>query len=115
MSFLVDACANLYHIVYMIEVRQHKVFEKWFRKLADMNAKARILVRIGRVEQGNLGDHKSVGDGVSELRLTYGPGYRVYFTMRGDQVVILLCGGDKDSQEADIARAKELAKELEND
>lgn len=99
----------------MFEVRQHEAFAIWFRKLDDRQAKARILVRIGRVEAGNLGDHKALGSGVSELRLTYGLGYRVYFTTRGNSVILLLCGGDKGSQEADIARAKELVTELDDD
>lgn len=99
----------------MFEVRQHDVFAKWLRKLGDHQAAARILVRIGRVEQGNLGDHKSLGGGVSELRLTYGPGYRLYYTMRGNTIIVLLCGGDKDSQEDDIARAKELVTELDDE
>lgn len=99
----------------MFEVRQHEAFARWFRKLADRQAKARILVRIGRVEQGNLGDHKLLGGAVGELRLTYGPGYRVYYTMRDKTVILLLCGGDKGSQEADIAKAKEVVTELNDD
>ena len=99
----------------MIEVRQHEVFAKWLRDLRDLQSKARILVRIGRVERGNLGDHKSVGDGVSELRFTFGPGYQVYYTMRGNTMIVLLCGGDKDSQDADIAKAKELVTELDDE
>lgn len=98
----------------MIEVRQHKVFAKWFRRLSDVQGKARILVRLARIAENNFGDYKPVGDGVSELRFTFGPGYRVYYTFRGETVVLLLVGGDKDSQEADIARAKELVKELDN-
>ena len=74
--------------------------------------KVRIAKRIDRIASGNFGDAKSVGDGVSELRFAFGPGYRVYYTRRGDVVVILLCGGDKDSQERDIERAKMMAKEI---
>jgi putative addiction module killer protein len=99
----------------MVAVRQHQVFAKWFRKLSDRQAQARILVRIGRIEEGNLGDHKGVGGGVSELRLTYGPGYRIYYTMRGNTMIILLCGGDKDSQDDDIAMARGLVTELDNE
>ncbi len=99
----------------MFEVRQHEVFSKWLRKLSDRQAQARILVRIGRVEQGNLGDHKSVGGDVSELRMTYGPGYRIYYTMRSNTIIVLLCGGDKGSQDADIARAQELVTELDDE
>ena len=96
----------------MVEVRQTKHFEKWLSKLADINARARVLVRIERMKEGNFGDLKSVGDGVSELRIAYGPGYRVYYTMQADTVVILLIGGDKGSQNRDIAKAKEMATKL---
>jgi len=96
----------------MIEVRQSAVFVKWFSGLRDGAAKARILVRIRRLEGDNAGDVKSVGQGVSELRISYGPGYRVYFTQQGKQIVILLCGGDKSTQRRDIDQAKQMAKEL---
>ena len=96
----------------MIEVRQTDSYLKWFNKLKDPQAKARILARIRRVSLGNLGDMKSVGDGVSELRLAHGPGYRIYIVREGDALVILLCGGDKSSQDRDIVKAKQLAKEL---
>ena len=95
----------------MIEVRQTEVFAAWFRRLADANARARINVRIRRLSLGNPGDVKSVGGGVSELRVDYGPGYRVYFTRRGEALVLLLCGGDKRTQDADIAAAKRLAQQ----
>lgn len=81
--------------------------------MRDATGRARVAVRIDRLVDGNFGDHKSVGDGGSELRITFGPGYRVYYTTRGDVVVILLCGGDKGSQARDIAKAKEMAKEVE--
>ena len=80
--------------------------------MRDVQARARITKRIDRIAQGNLGDAKSVGDGVSELRFSFGPGYRVYYTLRGDVVVILLCGGDKGSQTQDIERAKTMAREV---
>lgn len=96
----------------MIEVRQTAVFKEWLTELRDLNAQARIAQRIRRLELGNPGDAKSVGDGVSEMRLTYGPGYRVYFAQQGKAIVILLCGGDKSTQSADIKEAKRLAKEL---
>ena len=96
----------------MIEVLRTAEFINWLTALRDVQARARIAKRIDRIAQGNFGDAKSVGDGVSELRFTFGPGYRVYYTRRGDVVVILLCGGDKGSQERDIDRAKAMAKEV---
>lgn len=96
----------------MIEVRQTTVFTKWLGGLRDRNARVRIATRIRRMETGNPGDVKSVGEGVSEMRITYGPGYRIYFVQNGETVVILLCGGDKSSQVRDIAQAKQMAKEL---
>lgn len=95
----------------MIEIRQHVIFAKWFDKLKDRTAKIRINVRIRRVSLGNLGDCKSLGGSLYELRVPYGPGYRVYFTYSGETVVLLLCGGDKSTQQVDIKKARELAKE----
>lgn len=95
-----------------VEVRQTDVFVAWFEDLRDREARARITVRIRRLSLGNPGDVKSVGKGVSEMRIDHGPGYRVYFTRRGNALVILLCGGDKRTQERDIVRAQELAEEL---
>ena len=96
----------------MIEIRETEEFAIWLDRLRDQRAIARIQIRIRRLSIGNAGDVKPVGDGVSELRIDYGPGYRVYFTKRGLLLVILLCGGDKDSQPKDIERAKILAKEV---
>nr|WP_295888454.1 type II toxin-antitoxin system RelE/ParE family toxin [uncultured Devosia sp.] len=96
----------------MIEVRQTAVFASWLTELRDSNARARILVRVRRLELGNPGDVKAVGETVSELRVPYGPGYRVYVTRQGQEIVILLCGGDKSTQNRDIAMAKQMAKEL---
>jgi putative addiction module killer protein len=98
----------------MIEVRQTPVFREWLDELADRRAAERIAQRIVRLQAGLLGDAKSIGDGLSELRVDYGPGYRVYFAQRRQVLVILLCGGDKKSQKRDIKRAKALASELED-
>lgn len=94
----------------MIEVRQHAVFKKWFADLRDMRGKIEIARRIDRAENGNLGDVKFF-DGIGEMRITYGPGYRVYFVQRGTALIILLCGGDKSTQNKDIQKAKKLVKE----
>jgi putative addiction module killer protein len=96
----------------MIEVRQTDVFADWFAGLRDREARARITVRIRRLSLGNPGDVKPVGGGVLEMRIDYGPGYRVYFVRRGETIVVLLCGGDKRNQDRDIARARELAQEV---
>jgi len=97
----------------MIEVRKTEIFAKWFDGLKDRRARARIQVRIDRVEMGNFGDVAPVGDGISELRIFYGPGYRVYFVQRGEVVVVLLSGGNKASQKSDIVKAKKIATQLE--
>jgi len=82
-------------------------FRKWLHALRDVRARAKIRVRLNRVRLGNFGDAKPVGGGVSELRISHGPGYRVYFAREGSTVVLLLCGGDKSSQKRDITKAKE--------
>jgi putative addiction module killer protein len=97
----------------MPEIRQTEVFSEWLRKLRDARARARIVVRIDRLADGNPGDARPVGEGVSEMRIDYGSGYRVYYVQRGAVLCILLCGGDKSSQAADIKRAKHLAGDLE--
>lgn len=94
----------------MYSIIKTEYFEKWQASLKDTNAKARINVRIRRMETGVLGDVKPVGEGVSEARIHYGAGYRLYFCQRGDVVIILLCGGDKSTQSKDIEKAKELKK-----
>ncbi len=96
----------------MVEVRQTETFSKWLMKLRDLRARARIQARIDRLELGNAGDVKPVGDGVSEMRVDYGPGYRVYFIQKGAELIILLVGGDKRSQSRDIQNAIKIASEL---
>jgi putative addiction module killer protein len=93
----------------MIEVRQTTRFSTWLAGLKDERARARILKRLDRAAFGNLGDVAPVGAGVSEMRIFYGPGYRLYFVQRGEALIVLLCGGDKSTQQADIAEARTLA------
>jgi putative addiction module killer protein len=95
-----------------LEVRQTKRYAKWFAGLRDREARARIDARIRRLSMGNTGDAEPVGEGVSELRIHYGPGYRVYFVQRGERLVILLAGGDKRTQNRDIKLAIDLARGL---
>lgn len=98
----------------MIEVVQTDEFAKWFKRLKDAAARARILVRIQRLSlTKNFGDAKPVGDGVFEMRIDYGSGYRLYYAPRGNELVLLLIGGDKSSQQRDIAKAKKLNQEYE--
>ncbi len=97
---------------FMVEVRQTSEFSTWLRRLKDDNAAARIVARIRRMERGNVGDSRSVGAGVMEMRIDYGPGYRVYYVRRGEALVILLCAGDKRTQVRDIRRAQELARDV---
>jgi len=96
----------------MIEIRKTEIFAKWLDSLDDIRARARIQVRIERLAAGNPGDVKAVGEGVSELRIDYGPGYRVYYKKHGQNVVILLAGGDKSTQAKDIKTALRLARNL---
>ena len=96
----------------MIEVRKTETFAKWIDSLRDIRARARILVRIERLAAGNPGDVKPVGEGVSELRIDYGPGYRVYYKKRGQMLIILLAGGDKRTQSRNIKTALQLARDL---
>lgn len=96
----------------MIEIRQTETYASWFDNLRDRRARARIDVRIRRLSLGNPGDVRPVGSGVSELRIDYGPGYRVYFVQPGRMLIVLLAGGDKRTQERDIKKARELARML---
>lgn len=96
----------------MIEIRKTEKYAQWLDGLRDIKARARIQVRVERLAAGNAGDARPVGEGVSELRIDYGPGYRVYFTKRGRELVILLAGGDKSTQTGDIKTALRLASNL---
>jgi putative addiction module killer protein len=96
----------------MFEVRKTEAYAKWIDSLADIRARVKILVRIERLAAGNPGDVKPVGEGVSELKINYGPGYRVYFKKQGQELIILLAGGDKSSQTKDIKKALNLARNL---
>jgi putative addiction module killer protein len=96
----------------MLEIRETSAYAAWFSALRDRAAKARIDIRIRRLSLGNPGDVRPVGEGVSELRIHYGPGYRIYLTKQGEAIVILLAGGDKSSQDQDIRLAKHLARNL---
>jgi len=93
----------------MVEIRKTETFERWFTSLRDRKAIARIKSRIDRLQLGLFGDVKPVREGVSEMRIDYGPGYRIYFVQRGRELVILLAGGDKRTQSRDIEKALELA------
>jgi putative addiction module killer protein len=95
----------------MVELRQTETFRKWWMRLKDLRARGTIFARLDRLAFGHAGDVEPVGEGISELRIHHGPGYRVYFQKRGDTIVVLLCGGDKSTQERDIKTAKRLAKE----
>jgi len=97
------------------QIKKTKQFDKWMQGLKDMRGKIGIARRIERMSHGNFGDMKSVGDDVSELRITTGPGYRVYFTRYEDMIIVLLVGGDKSTQSKDIAKAKMIREELENE
>lgn len=96
----------------MVAIRKTGTFAKWLDDLSDIKARARVLARVDRLADGNAGDIRPVGQGVSEMRIDYGPGYRVYFTKRGRELIILLAGGDKRSQAGDIKSALRLAQNL---
>ena len=95
-----------------VEVRMTELFEQWLMRLRDRDGRARMLIQFRKLGDGNFGNAKSVGNGVHELRMNFGPGYRAYFLNRDGRLVLLLCGGDKSSQNRDIAQAKALAKEF---
>ena len=99
----------------MTRIRRSSVFIKWLKKLRDPQARTRIVARIKRLENGNPGDVEPAGKGISEMRIDYGPGYRVYYKDTGKEIIILLCGGDKTTQDADIANAKKIARLYEKE
>lgn len=94
------------------EIETTEIFDKWLQKLKDRQAVLAIAKRLGRVRLGNLGDISSVGGGVSEMRFFIGPGYRLYYVIQGEKMIVMLCGGDKSSQEKDIKKAKEMAQDV---
>lgn len=96
----------------MYNIQQTQKFSQWLTKLKDMRARIAIVRRVERAQSGNLGDVKSVGESVYEMRIDMGPGYRLYYTMRGDEIIILLVGGDKSTKQRDIEKAIEMAKEM---
>jgi putative addiction module killer protein len=97
----------------VLELKQTEAFLQWRLRLRDGRARALIASRLDRLAYGQVGDVRNIGDGVSELRIHYGPGYRIYFAKRGNAVIVLLCGGDKGSQTRDIKRAKQILAEME--
>jgi putative addiction module killer protein len=98
----------------MNKIRYTAVYRIWYKNLQDIRARVKIDLRLNAVRKGSFGDQRSVGDGVFELKIDYGPGYRIYYKKAGTEIVVLLCGGDKSTQVDDIAKAKKLVKELEN-
>ena len=105
----VDTSEHVNYGCHVVEIIKSNTFDAWLRGLRDRRAAVRVQARVDRLAAGNPGDAKPVGEGVSELRIDYGPGYRVYFMRRGQLIVVLLCGGDKSTQETDIPRAKRIA------
>jgi putative addiction module killer protein len=98
----------------MMKPQETEAYSKWLMELRDSRAKAKIIVRVNRLINGNPGDVKPAGEGISEMRIDYGPGYRVYYKDTRKELILLLCGGDKSTQDKDIETAKKLAKEYEN-
>ena len=108
---VVDSAQYAYHGIHMMEIVQSATFANWLSGLRDDRARVLILTRLDRLATGNPGDVKPVGAGISEMRIAYGPGYRLYYLQDGKVIAVMLCGGDKSSQRVDIAKAKRLAKE----
>ncbi len=99
----------------MYDIKESDQFSKWLLKLKDIRGKVSIIRRINRIKLGNFGDYKPLGDHVNELKITTGPGYRIYYTQKGSEIIILLIGGDKSTQPKDIKKAKEMAKEYKHE
>ena len=95
------------------EIETTNIFDKWLAEVKDIKSRARIITRFDHLQLGNFGDHKNLGNNLFELRFFFGPGYRVYFTVKKDKIILLLCGGDKSSQKKDIKKAKAILEELE--
>ena len=112
MKGVIDKSSNVPYKGHGFSLEQSDDFARWLKRLRDRDGRLRILKRLRRLSDGQFGDCQSVGDGVHELRMFFGPGYRVYFIQQGETIIVLLAGGDKDSQPGDIARAKVLAKEF---
>ena len=109
---MVDSALRIHYSRHVFEVRQTVIFRDWLRNLNDVRARAQVVRRIERAQAGNLGDVAAVGEGVSEMRIHHGPGYRLYFVQRGREIILLLTGGDKSSQRRDIKAAIRISKEL---
>ena len=108
----------MYSICYndnVIKIRYTAIYRIWYKGLRDVKARVRIDLRLNSVKKGVFGDQKSVGNGIFEIKINYGPGYRLYYKKARDDIVVLLCGGDKSTQEEDITKAKEILEELENE
>jgi putative addiction module killer protein len=115
LSFNLDKPANVLYEGHSFRISETSEFTKWLSSLRDLRAVTKIADRLKRAANGNFGDVKSAGNGISEMRIDYGPGYRVYFFQRNNELVVLLCGGDKRTQQSDIAFAKRLKAEIERD
>ena len=109
-KYPLDKLSNIFYTETMKEIRRSDVFDKWLVKLRDPRARVKILERVDRLAKGNPGDVEPAGEGISEMRIDYGPGYRVYYKETGREIIILLCGGDKTTQQADIANARKIAR-----
>lgn len=114
MTRKIDKLQTVSYRGHAFQLEETRVFSDWLGSLRDRRARAKVVDRLTRMSNGNFGVHKSVGGGVFEMKIDYGPGYRAYYFQRGREIVILLCGGDKRTQDADVAYAKRLKEEIEN-